>query len=709
MGYALFKLWRFFEMKKKAVSLLAIITIIANLIALPVQAACTPTNEAYTLVNYLNNKVGESFASNRCQAFVYQSVGNAIGVWASKACAYEAWQAWGVSSSKDIPLGATVYFSGSSVQCGNHKAGHVGIYVGDGYIIHAASSKVQKTQISYIENYWSGYNYLGWGWNGGHSLATATPATPPDTEAPSNPNNLTSQKSVYTSSEDIFLTWDAALGATNYWIYMWKDGEQIYYLKLGNVTEFHSLPTSAGKYTFIVRSENSYGCSDGVAYNFVVTDDIPEKVTNIHTNKSEYTTGEEITFYWNQAYGTQEYWVYLWKDGTQIDYCNVGLKTNYTTSLLGSGQYTFIVRPGNINGYNEGSESYSFEVKKPPFEINSNRGVYKSSESIDFTWNLVDGATDYWVYMWKDGVELYSVNMGNNTGFTSAPTSSGKYTIIVRAIGNNSSYADYSFDFIVTDDVPASATNIRSHKTVYIPHDNITFEWNQAYGAQEYLVYLWKDGTQIDYCNVGLKTNYTTSLLGSGQYTFIVRPGNINGYNEGSEWYTFDVGLYSVEYYANNTFEIFDRQTKKHESALVISNKIPKREGYTFLGWNTKEDGSGIYYGSESLYTSNESVKLYAQWKKLIPYTDSIVTKNGSSCYVNVVPVNIEESCEVIVAAYKGGKFVTLTKVPYESEEINTTLSGDIDEIKVMVWNSLSGLKPLCEAEVIPSSEFIIE
>ena len=70
---------------------------------------------------------------------------------------------------------------------------------------------------------------------------------------------------------------------------------------------------------------------------------------------------------------------------------------------------------------------------------------------------------------------------------------------------------------------------------------------------------------------------------------------------------------------------------------------------------------------------------------------------------------NLEESCEVIVAAYKGGKFVTLTKVPYESEEINTTLSGDIDEIKVMVWNNLSELRPLCEAEVIPSSEFIIE
>lgn len=45
----------------------------------------------------------------------------------------------------------------------------------------------------------------------------------------------------------------------------------------------------------------------------------------------------------------------------------------------------------------------------------------------------------------------------------------------------------------------------------------------------------------------------------------------------------------------------------------------------------------------------------------------------------------------------------------YDLNDVSTTLSGDIDEVKVMVWSDLSRLIPLCEAKVIPSSEFNIE
>ncbi len=41
------------------------------------------------------------------------------------------------------------------------------------------------------------------------------------------------------------------------------------------------------------------------------------------------------------------------------------------------------------------------------------------------------------------------------------------------------------------------------------------------------------------------------------------------------------------------------------------------RDGYEFIGWNTKADGSGASYGNEQSITVAENLVLYAQWKEI--------------------------------------------------------------------------------------------
>lgn len=145
------------------------------------------TSSQNKLVNYLNGMVGDSAKKNSCQAFVYQSLNKCLGVKNTKAacCATKAWQSYGVSTQRNnIPLGAAVYFGGSSVTdsvC-KQKAGHVGLYVGNGYIIHIWSSKVKKTTIDYVIK--CGYPYRGWGWQGGKDLSEGTSAIPQPTAKP---------------------------------------------------------------------------------------------------------------------------------------------------------------------------------------------------------------------------------------------------------------------------------------------------------------------------------------------------------------------------------------------------------------------------------------------------------------------------------------------------------------------------------------------
>lgn len=161
---------------KKILSLILAFTIITTMFVTvtPAFAEYTPTAESEILLKYLNEQIGKSYKSNSCQGFVWRSVKNALGAESDKVsgCAVCAWRNHGVSTERNnIPLGATVYFSGSNVTCGTcgGKAGHVGFYVGDGYIIHVWSSKIQKTTIDYVIK--CGYPYNGWGWQADYPLA----------------------------------------------------------------------------------------------------------------------------------------------------------------------------------------------------------------------------------------------------------------------------------------------------------------------------------------------------------------------------------------------------------------------------------------------------------------------------------------------------------------------------------------------------------
>ena len=67
----------------------------------------------------------------------------------------------------NIPVGAAVYLRSKKQGTAGYIHGHVGIYVGNGYVVHALST-VRKDSLSYLLS--KTYNYLGWGWQAGVDL-----------------------------------------------------------------------------------------------------------------------------------------------------------------------------------------------------------------------------------------------------------------------------------------------------------------------------------------------------------------------------------------------------------------------------------------------------------------------------------------------------------------------------------------------------------
>ncbi len=74
------------------------------------------------------------------------------------------------------------------------------------------------------------------------------------------------------------------------------------------------------------------------------------------------------------------------------------------------------------------------------------------------------------------------------------------------------------------------------------------------------------------------------------------------------------------------------------------------------------------------------------------------VSQQGSDYTVVSGLTGDVSSCEIIAVGYKNEKFVALDHAPYSDQDATLSLNGDIDTIKVMVWNSISQATPLCKS-----------
>ena len=73
---------------------------------------------------------------------------------------------------------------------------------------------------------------------------------------------------------------------------------------------------------------------------------------------------------------------------------------------------------------------------------------------------------------------------------------------------------------------------------------------------------------------------------------------------------------YTVSYDANGGTGSPAPQTKKSDTALVLSTTAPTREGYTFDGWSTSSSATGAQYKAGDIFTVNADTVLYAVWEK---------------------------------------------------------------------------------------------
>lgn len=137
------------------------------------------------------------------------------------------------------------------------------------------------------------------------------------------------------------------------------------------------------------------------------------------------------------------------------------------------------------------------------------------------------------------------------------------------------------------------------------------FSHNKTGKYQQYSSTQHKKYFYCNDCNSSIGTGYyeshdliTTTV--DGQSTSVCL---LCGYTKSS------VKTYTVSYNANGGSRAPSSQTKIHDLTLILSNDIPYRSNYEFVGWATNSTASVASYYAGGDYTDNVSVTLYAVWK----------------------------------------------------------------------------------------------
>ncbi len=163
--------------------------------------------------------------------------------------------------------------------------------------------------------------------------------------------------------------------------------------------------------------------------------------------------------------------------------------------------------------------------------------------------------------------------------------------------------------------------------------------------------------------------------------------------------------FYSIVYDTNRGIENSWTDSCEYDTVTNISKTVPTREGYKFIGWAKDKDSAIAVYMPNDLYSENQDVVLYAVWK-IIPYTKTEITNFGTYKLCNVTLNYIENTPIIIVATYKEGKLLGIERRVYSKENETFAVFGNIDTVKVMVWDDTSTMIPITKTEEIPATDF---
>ena len=230
------------------------------------------------------------------------------------------------------------------------------------------------------------------------------------------------------------------------------------------------------------------------------------------------------------------------------------------------------------------------------------------------------------------------------------------------------------------------------------------------------------------------KTGYTFVNWLSSAQNKTYNPGALYDYDQNTtmtaQW---TANTYTVSYNANGGENAPSNQTKTHGIDLTLTNSIPTRTNYNFLGWGTSSSSTTVEYSAGGTYSNNVSITLYAIWELAYsnPSINSVVVSRCDSSgvtndYGEYVKVSFAWSCDQNLGSNPISSITIKYRKTSETSNTPTTVtasgtSGTVNQIigsgnisvdssyiiSITVIDSLNGTTTV--ARTIGSSKFPID
>ncbi len=132
--------------------------------------------------------------------------------------------------------------------------------------------------------------------------------------------------------------------------------------------------------------------------------------------------------------------------------------------------------------------------------------------------------------------------------------------------------------------------------------------------------------------------------------------------------------------------------TIPHTAKTIYRNAFDKCSNLIAVSYRgTVDEWNSVVIGTGNSYLINSNI-FY------IPRIDISVSNLGSTFTVNLI--NIVNGKTVILALYDE-EFVEMQSAAYNGEAIPFTTTKNYTKVKVMVWDNITNLKPVCNVEII--------
>ena len=258
----------------------------------------------------------------------------------------------------------------------------------------------------------------------------------------------------------------------------------------------------------------------------------------------------------------------------------------------------------------------------------ANGGTF-SDGSTTWTKKIYSGATNYYSQM---GIPTLTKSGCTADGWHDGSPTGTVYRQYFGTNGNQSFYANWNCSSSGGETGGGETPTPTTYTVKYDANGGTGAPSNQTKKQGESLTISTAKPTKTGYTF----TSWNTKKDGTGTKYDIGASYTVDADLTLYAQYKENTVTYTVKYDANGGENAPKEQTKTKGKELVLSTTVPTKEGYKFVNWNTKKDGTGTSYNAGSKYTTEASVTLYAQYEKELneeetKYTITFYTNDGTT------------------------------------------------------------------------------